>query len=170
MPGTEDEFDRLVREASPGLLRAAWLLVGEWPAAEDLVQTAFERTWPKWTKLADDDQRRAYLHRVLTNAFLRDRRRRWTGELPAAELPQSIDADGADALVLRTSVISAVRRLPPRQRAVVALRYLADLTEVQTAAALRCSVGTVKSYAARALATLRVDPTVTDLFAEETKP
>jgi RNA polymerase sigma-70 factor (sigma-E family) len=170
MPGTEDEFDRLVREASPGLLRAAWLLVGEWPAAEDLVQTAFERTWPKWTKLADDDQRRAYLHRVLTNAFLRDRRRRWTGELPAAELPQSIDADGADALVLRTSVVSAVRRLPPRQRAVVALRYLADLTEVQTAAALRCSVGTVKSYSARALATLRVDPTVTDLFAEETKP
>jgi hypothetical protein len=58
---------------------------------------------------------------------------------------------------------AAVRRLPPRQRAVIALRYLADLSESQTAAALGCSVGTVKGYTARALAALRVDPAVLDL-------
>jgi RNA polymerase sigma-70 factor (sigma-E family) len=167
---TEDEFDRLVRAASPALLRAAWLLVGEWAAAEDLVQSAFELTWPRWAKLADDDQRRAYLHRVLTNAFLRGRHRKWTGEIATADVPQPIDVDGADALVLRASVLAAVRQLPPRQRAVIALRYLADLTETQTAAALHCSVGTVKSYSGRALAALRADPAVVDLFAEETRP
>lgn len=170
VPVAEDEFDRLVREASPALLRAAWLLVGEWPAAEDLVQTAFERTWPRWKKLTDDDQRRAYLHRVLTNAFLRGRRRKWLGEIPVANLPQPTDPDGSEAVVLRTAVLAAVGRLPPRQRAVIALRYLADLTEAQTAAALHCSVGTVKGYSARALAALRTDSTVTNLFAEETRP
>jgi RNA polymerase sigma-70 factor (sigma-E family) len=168
--GSEDEFDRLVRVASPALLRAAWLLVGDWPAAEDLVQGAFERTWPRWSKLADDDQRRAYLHRVLTNLFLRGRRRRWIGELATGDLPQPPGVEEADALALRTSVLAAVRRLPPRQRAVIALRYLADLSESQTAAALGCSVGTVKGYAARALAALRVAPAVLDLLAEETRP
>lgn len=170
MGAAEEQFDGFVRQASPGLLRAAWLLVGEWPAAEDLVQTAFERTWPKWSALSDDSQRLAYLHRVLTNAFLRGRRRRWTGEKPTDALPQHVEPDSADELVLRADVVSAVRRLPPRQRAVIAWRYLADLTEAQTAHAMRCSVGTVKSYAARALVTLRTDPALADVFAEETMP
>lgn len=170
MPAAEEQFDGFVREASPGLLRAAWLLVGDWPAAEDLVQTAFERTWPKWSKLGDDDQRRAYLHRVLTNAFLRGRRRRWTGEIAAADVPERASADEVDAIEHRLSVLAAIRRLPPRQRAVIALRYLADLTEAQTAAAMRCSTGTVKGYTARALASLRVDPALIGLFSEESKP
>ena len=169
MSTPEDEFDRLVGEASPVLLRAAWLLVGDWSVAEDLVQTAFERTWPRWTKLADDDQRRAYLHRVLVNAFLRGRRRRWAGEIPMLELPDLSTVDEADATVLRAAVLAAVRRLSRQQRAVIGLRYLADLSEVQVAAALGCSVGTVKSYSARALMRLRADPSLTDLFAEEAK-
>jgi RNA polymerase sigma-70 factor (sigma-E family) len=167
---SEEQFDGFVRHASPGLLRAAWLLVGDWPAAEDLVQTAFERTWPKWSSLSDDSQRLAYLHRVLTNAFLRGRRRRWTGEVPTDDLPQLVERDSADELVQRAGVISAVRRLPSRQRAVIAWRYLADLTEAQTAAAVGCSVGTVKSYSSRALATLRTDPALADVFAEEATP
>lgn len=167
---SDEQFDGFVRGASPGLLRAAWLLVGEWPAAEDLVQTAFERTWPKWSKLTDDQQRLAYLHRVLTNAFLRGRRRKWSGEIAVGELPQLPAVDEMDVLVLRAGLLAAVRRLPPRQRAVIALRYLADLTEAQAAAAMRCSVGTVKSYSARALATLRADPALVDLFVEEATP
>lgn len=170
MTVSEEQFDRFARQASPGLLRAAWLLVGDWPAAEDLVQTAFERTWPKWAGLVDDDQRRAYLHRVLTNAFLRGRRRKWMGEIPTADAAHRVGVDESDAVLLRASVLAAVRRLPPRQRAVIGLRYLADLTEAQTAAAMRCSTSTVKSYSARALATLRADPAVAELFAEESKP
>lgn len=166
----EDEFDRLVRQTSPALLRAAWLLVGEWQAAEDLVQSAFERTWPRWSRLAGDDERRAYLHRVLVNTFLRARRRRWSGEIATAEVPQATGRDEAEALALRGSVLAAVRRLPPRQRAVIALRYLADFSEAQTAAALGCSLGTVKSHSARALAALRADPALVDVFAEESRP
>lgn len=170
MTSSEEWFDGFVREASPGLLRAAWLLVGDWPAAEDLVQTAFEKTWPRWGRLLDDKQRLDYLHRVLTNAFLRGQRRKWVGEIATGDLPHHAAVDETDALLLRTSVLAAVRGLPPRQRAVIALRYLADLTEAQTAAAMRCSTGTVKSYSARALAALRTDPAVAEMFAEESKP
>lgn len=165
----EEQFDGFVHSASPGLLRAAWLLAGNWPAAEDLVQTAFERTWPRWAKLADDQQRNAYLHRVLANAFLKGRRRKWVGELPVAQVPQLASWDESDAIAVRAGLLAAVRRLPARQRAVIALRYLADLTEPQTAAAMGCSVGTVKSYSSRALAALRADPAIADLFTEETK-
>ncbi|SRR5712691_406412 len=167
LTASEEGFDGFVRAVSPGLLRAAWLLVGDWPAAEDLVQTAFEKTWPRWSRLVDDRQRVAYLHRVLTNAFLRGQRRRWTGEIATGDLPHLAAADESDALVLRASVLAAVRGLPPRQRVVTALRYLADVTEAQTAAAMRCSTGTVKGYCARALAALRADPAVAGLFAEE---
>ena len=170
MTVSEERFDGFVRSASPGLLRAAWLLVGDWPAAEDLVQTAFEKTWPRWGRLPDDKQRLAYLHRVLTNAFLRGQRRKWMGELATGDLPHHAAVDETDTLLLRASVFAAVRRLPPRQRAVIALRYLADLTEAQAAAAMRCSAGTVKGYTARALAALRADPAVAGLFAEERKP
>ena len=159
-----------MRAASPGLLRAAWLLAGDWRAAEDLVQTAFEKTWPRWGRLSDDRHRLAYLHRVLTNVFLRGQRRKWIGEIASGDLPHRGAVDETDALVLRASVLAAVRGLPPRQRAVIALRYLADLTEAQTAAAMRCSTGTVKSYSARALATLRADPAIAELFAQESKP
>ena len=170
LTASDEQFDGFVRSASPGLLRAARLLVGDWPAAEDLVQTAFEKTWPRWDKLPDDQQRLAYLHRVLTNAFLRGQRRKWTGEIATGELPHPAAADETDTLLLRASVLASVRRLPPRQRAVIALRYLADLTEAQTAAAMRCSTGTVKGYSARALAALRADPAVADLFTQERRP
>jgi RNA polymerase sigma-70 factor (sigma-E family) len=170
LTASEERFDRFVREASPGLLRAAWLLVGDWPTAEDLVQTAFEKTWPRWDGLFDDKQRLAYLHRVLTNAFLRGQRRKWLGEVATGDLPHRAAVDETDTLVLRTSVLAAMRRLPRRQRAVIALRYLADLTEAQTATAMRCSTGTVKGYSARALAALRSDPAVAELFAEKSKP
>ena len=87
MTASEEAFDGFVRATSPRLLRAAWLLVGDWAAAEDLVQTAFEKTWPRWDSLVDDKQRLAYLHRVLTNAFLRGRRRKWMGEITTGDLP-----------------------------------------------------------------------------------
>lgn len=134
------------------------------------MQTAFERTWPRWSRLADDRQRLAYVHRVLVNGFLRGRRRRWVGEVPVGEVPQLSLADGFEQAELRAGVLAAVRRLPARQRAVIALRYLADLSEVQTAEAMRCSPGTVKSYSARAMAALRADPGLTELFSEEAAP
>lgn len=165
--GSEDDFDGFVRSHAPRLIRSAWLLVGEWPAAEDLVQIALERTWPRWAKLSDDGQRLAYLNRVITTSYLRGRSRKWTGEIPTGVLPQLATPDELGTAEVHAELIGAIRKLPPRQRAVIALRYLADLTEAQTAAAMHCSLGTVKRYTARALATLRADAHLADLFAEE---
>jgi RNA polymerase sigma-70 factor (sigma-E family) len=164
----DEEFDAFVQRVGPRLLRAAWLLAGDWPSAEDLVQTAFERTWPRWARLREDDQRAAYLHRVMTNAFLRSRR--WTGEIPTDELPEPAALDGMSGAPLRRALLGAVRSLPARQRAVIALRYLVDLTEVDTAAALGCSVGTVKSYTARAFAGLRSCDELADLLIGDARP
>lgn len=165
----DEEFDGFVRAASPALLRAAWLLTADWAAAEDLVQSAFERTWPKWPNLADDRQRLAYLYRVVTNGFLHGRRRRWIGEVPVGELPELAVADDTERADMRAALLASIRRLPLRQRTVIALRYLADLSEVRTAEAMRCSLGTVKSYSARGMAALRADPALADLFSEEAK-
>jgi DNA-directed RNA polymerase specialized sigma24 family protein len=71
----EDDFAVFVKAHSGRLLRAAWLLTGQWPSAEDLVQTALERTWPRWGKLATDERRLAHLRKVVTTSFLRDRKR-----------------------------------------------------------------------------------------------
>ncbi len=104
--GAEEDFDRFVRSSNARLLRTAWLLVGDWPAAEDLVQIALERLWPKWSRLPDDQQRLAYVHRILTTSFLRGRRRKWTGEIATADLPEPAAQDGTDALAVRDGVLS----------------------------------------------------------------
>jgi RNA polymerase sigma factor (sigma-70 family) len=89
-------------------------------------------------------------------------RRKWTGELPTAELPERVaGADPHAGLDDRDQLWRAMQRLPRRQRAVLVLRYFEDLSEIEVADALGCSVGTVKSQASRALAKLRLDATLT---------
>ena len=96
------------------------------------------------------------MRRVMLSTFLTWRRRRWRGELSVAAVPERADPRDAFAGVdLRPSVQAALRGLPPRQRAVIVLRFFDDLTEAQTADVLGCSVGTVKSQSAKALAKLR---------------
>lgn len=158
-------FDEFVATRQRGLLRAAWLLTGDWAAAEDLVQTAFVRAWPHWRRLDDERAAEAYVRRVMLNAYLSARRRRWRGETPTADLPEHA-APAADA-DLRGALVEAVRRLPRRQRAVVVLRFFDDLTEAQTASVLGCSVGTVKSQTSKALAGLRRDPRLAGLSLVE---
>jgi RNA polymerase sigma-70 factor (sigma-E family) len=166
--GLEDDFDAFVRVNGPSLLRTAWLLTGEWPAAEDLVQSALERAWPRWSKLAGEQYRCAYVRRMVTTTFLRAQRRRWRGELPwsapPVDGPSRSEPDGFARVDVRVGLLTAVQRLPPRQRAVVAWRFFADLTESQTAQVMGCGVGTVKSYTHRALTALRAQPEVAGLL------
>jgi RNA polymerase sigma-70 factor (sigma-E family) len=166
--GLEDEFDSFVRIHGPSLLRAGWLLTGDWGEAQDLVQIALERVWPRWADLTGEAHRTAYVHRVLTTSFLRSRRRRWRGELPSARLPEHAGPDDVDRLDTRLSLLTAVHLLPARQRAVLTWRFFADLTEAQTAQAMGCSIGTVKSYTSRALNTLRTQPGILDLLTNGT--
>ena len=164
----DTDFREFVAARQRALLRGAWLLTGDWASAEDLVQTALVRSWPHWRRLPDHDAAEAYVRRVMLNTFSSWWRRRWRGETPTAELPERPAADAFGDSDVRDALVGAVRLLPRRQRAVVVLRYFDDLTEAQAAEALGCSVGTVKSQTAKALATLRRDPRLAGLFLVET--
>lgn len=166
--GDAEGFDAFVRAQSRGLLRAGWLLTGDWTGAEDLVQASLAAVWQRWQEPDPLVTPVAYARRVMVTTFLRWRRRRWTREVPTAELPEHpAAADGAADADLRDALVRALQALPQRQRAVVVLRYFDDLTEAETAAALGCSVGSVKTHASRAMARLRTDPGLRDLLGEE---
>ncbi|HYY10719.1 MAG TPA: SigE family RNA polymerase sigma factor [Kineosporiaceae bacterium] len=151
-------FEEFVALRSPRLLRVCYLLTRDWASAEDLLQTSLAKSWFAWDRVADEPE--AYVRRVIANTYASWWRRRWRGEVPTEQLPDSVGA-GRDAMRdvdERDELWAALGRLPRRQRAVVVLRFFEDLTERQTADALGVSVGTIKSQTSRALATLRIDP------------
>lgn len=162
---SEEDFRQFVVGRQRALLRTAWLLTGDWGKAEDLVQTALVRSWPHWSRIAAAGSPEAYVRRVMLNKALDWRGRRWRGEISTEVLPEPRPMEGAD-LDVRRVLLQALRRLPPRQRAVVVLRYFDDLTEADTAQILGCSIGTVKSTASRALVSLRQQPGLTELQME----
>jgi RNA polymerase sigma-70 factor (sigma-E family) len=164
---TPASFHEFVELRSRSLLRTAWLLTGDWAAAEDLLQVALVASWRRWDSILRVDAREVYVHKVLARSYLRSRSRRWSGEIPTDALPEAEVDDKFLAVDVRSSIVQTVRQLPPRQRAVIALRYLADLSEAQTAQALGCSVGTIKSQTNKALARLRLDPALRDLMNGE---
>ena len=165
----EGDFSDYVAARSRALLRTAYLLTGDWHRAQDLVQTSLERCWPRWRRVRAGGDPDAYVRRAMLNTFRSDARRRWRGEVPTGEPPEHAQVGDAHAVVeLRHALLAAVLGLPPRQRSVLVLRFFDDLTEAQTAAALCCGVGTVKSSASRALAALRADPQLAGLTLEAT--
>ncbi|WP_083419059.1 MULTISPECIES: SigE family RNA polymerase sigma factor [unclassified Pseudofrankia] len=158
----ERAFEEFVAGSANRLLLSAVLLVGgDRAAGEDLLQGAFERTYRHWSRVAEG-QPEAYVRRALVNAAT-SRWRRLRARVTEVPLltehghggfgPQI--ADHAEALSARDGLTRALRTLPPRQRAIVVLRYLDDLPEAEVAALLGCSVGSVRSQASRGLARLR---------------
>ncbi|MFJ8431598.1 SigE family RNA polymerase sigma factor [Kitasatospora sp. NPDC094019] len=155
MSEARPDFEEFVAARSPRLLRMAWLLTGDPYLAEDLLQTALAKVWPRWEQVAID-RPEAYVRRVLVNSHVSWWRRRWQGELPHDRLPEPPTvADPFEEVVTSQVVAAAVRALPARQRAVVVLRFFEDLSVEDTAEALGCSTGTVKSQTHRALQSLR---------------
>ena len=164
-PSEPDGFRDFVAARSAALLRAGWLLTGDWASAEDLVQTALAAAWPRWASLTRQDAPELYVRKVMMNTFLRWRQRRWNDEIATGRLPDTRAEQDVFAQVdARQVLLAALDRLPARQRAVVVLRYFADQTEAQTAAAMGCSVGAVKAHAAKALARLRDAPGLAELM------
>lgn len=153
----EVEFDDFVAARSPALRRLAVLLLGDVHLAEDSLQTALLKAWRRWDRIGGLDHVEAYVRTMLLNTVRSEQRRRRPREVLGTVLPHRPVLDAADAYADRDEVWRSLRRLPPRQRAVIVLRFYEDLTEAQTAATLGCHVGTVKSYTARALASLRLD-------------
>jgi RNA polymerase sigma-70 factor (sigma-E family) len=154
--GGRDDFADFVNADATRLLRVAYLLTGDREAAEDLLQDTLERVYVAWPRV---DNPFAYARTALVRRSAnrwRDRLRRPEAPLAAAgDVAHDEGADAAERIAHRDQVTRALGRLGPRQRAVVVLRYLEDLSEAETAAVLGCSVGTVKSQTSRALVRLR---------------
>lgn len=153
-PPTDDEFTELVHACWAGLYRTAYLIIGDAAEAEDLVQTALAKTYANWSRVRTLEAAPGYARTTLINtAASWFRKKGWRNERPTAVLPDSPHSqDPTD----RPAVIDALGQLPPRQRAVVVLRYFEDLSVSQVAHALEISAGTVKSQTSEALAKLRV--------------
>jgi RNA polymerase sigma-70 factor (sigma-E family) len=146
------EFEEFVVARRDSLLRTAYLLTGDHHDAEDLVQSALVKVVPKWGRIKDRPE--AYVRQVLAReSASRWRGRRWR-EVSTDAVPEGVHHDSTD----RVGLLADLRRLSPRQRAVLVLRYFDDLTEADTAAALGISEGTVKSHARAGLASLRNQP------------
>lgn len=153
------EFAAFVAARWPALLRTAFLLTGDWASGEDLLQSTLEQCWPRWNRLKGNPE--PYVRKAMLRVFLTSRRRWWIGEVPTVQLPEVAVDDATGVVDERDRVWRALQRLPRRQRAVVVLRYFDDLAENETAEVLGISVGTVKSQTSKALASLRVDDTLT---------
>jgi RNA polymerase sigma-70 factor (sigma-E family) len=153
-------FRRFVLRQWTPLVRTAYLLTGDRGTAEDLVQSALEKAHRHWARIQRTDAPEVYVRRVMINTASSWRRRRRVREVPLLAFDADRDATtgGPDAYARfdnRQEVLAALRRLPPRTRAVLVLRYFEDLSEADTARVLGCSVGSVKSQASRGLARLR---------------
>jgi RNA polymerase sigma-70 factor (sigma-E family) len=166
-----DEFESFAATHADGLIRAAYLMVGDRGDAEDIAQECMLRLARKWPRVRTMDHPGAYARRVMVSLVLdggRQRSRRHT-ELAAdgSEPRVGVSDETTTTLdaVARTDLIRALHDLPARPRAVLVLRYFSDLPEAEVATILGCSVGTVKSSASRALSRLRqtLDETATEL-------
>lgn len=154
MAATDDEFAEFVRAALPGLMRYGHALAGNPHDAADLVQTVLEKVGARWSRISQSyDDPRAYVRKAMANAHI-SRWRRRRRETLLAEFPDVPAVPEHDRLE-NEPLWQALRGLPPRQRAVVVLRYYEGLSESEIAETLGVSGGTVKSQSSKALTTLR---------------
>jgi RNA polymerase sigma-70 factor (sigma-E family) len=149
------DFAQFYAATWPRLLRTTYAVAGDRQRAEDALQTAFAQAYASWGRVSRAQDPLAYVRKMAVNAALAQHRRAFTRRECGGEPPERAVPPADDAVLARDEVWLAVRALPPRQRAIVVLRYYEDLSERQIADVLRCRPGTVKSQAAAALASLR---------------
>ena len=161
-------FEDFVADHGQSLLRLAFLLTGDRHLAEDLAQTALADAYRHWRKVAAARVPEAYVRRMLVNAHLSWRRRRWTTERPAESTDTSAAlSDPAEAIAARDHARLLLNGLAPRARTVLVLRYYADLDDAGIAEAMGVSESSVRATASRALASLRGAAALADV--EETR-
>ena len=168
----DGQFEAFVTANLDGLTRAAYLIVWDEREAEDLVQECLFRVARRWERIGAIERPLAYARRVLVNLAIDDakHRSRRRAELDCAVREPGVQESELDRLDTRVELSVALAGLAPRQRAVLVLRYFLDLSEAHTADALGCSVGTVKSTSAKALARLRESLAPKDDLSEVCEP
>jgi RNA polymerase sigma-70 factor (sigma-E family) len=153
---TVPEYDDVYVALRPRLVRTAYAIAGDLGVAEDAVQTAFAKAYRSWRRISGLESPEAYLRRMVVNEVLNTRRRAAARrEVSRADPPERVAPGSPEDTLAQDEMWRAVSALPPRQRAVLVLRYYEDLSEQQIADALGCRPGTVKSQASAALDTLR---------------
>jgi RNA polymerase sigma-70 factor (sigma-E family) len=161
--GSDSDYLAYVNARVPALRRTAYALCGDSHEADDLVQETLTKLYARWSRAAKADNVDAYVHTMLARVFIDSRRRGWWkvrlvgSSAPDAETAMSGSPED------RTVVRGALDRLPPRQQAVLVLRYLCDQPIREVARLLGCTEGTVKSQTSHGLARLRdlLDATAT---------
>jgi RNA polymerase sigma-70 factor (sigma-E family) len=165
-------FADFVAARSGALHRAAYLMVGDAQLAQDLVQEALTKTYVAWPRLRDPGKAEAYTRKAITTTAIGWFRRMSWSERVVDALPEPAQAGREGDVEQRAWLWKALQELPVRQRAAIVLRYYEDLTEVQTAEAMGCAVGTVKSQVSAGLKKLRdrlggdAEPLTHDLIEE----
>lgn len=152
--GSDSEYLTYVHGRVQELRRTAFLLSGDRHQADDLVQETLTKLYAKWPRIQRVDNVDAYTHTMLVRAFLDDRRRGWWKVRLLNWMPEP-PPPGDDEPEDRAVVRAALAELPPRQQAVLVLRYLCDRPIKEVAELMRCSEGTVKSQSAHGLHRLR---------------
>jgi RNA polymerase sigma-70 factor (sigma-E family) len=154
--GNEGGYVRYVSARLPALHRAAYLLCGgDAHQADDVVQTTITKLFRHWRRACRSDNIDAYVHRMLVHALIDEKRHSWARVQLFATADDRAGAEPHAQVDERTSLVAALRQLPPRQRAVLVMRFLLDRPIEEVAEALNCSVGTVKSQSSRGLEALR---------------
>jgi RNA polymerase sigma-70 factor (sigma-E family) len=152
----EEQLREFLVARLEAMRRTAYLFCRDWHTADDLVSVTIDRLYRKWSLVAGAENLEAYVRGMLANAWLDERRRPWRRERPTGGAPQTGVHPGAESFVpIRAALFELLDSLPPRQRAVVVLRFYCDLSVADTAAALGLPEGTVKSQTSRGLAALR---------------
>lgn len=149
-------FAEYVAARSAALHRAAYLMVGDVGLAQDLVQEALIRTYVGWPRLRDPANAEAYTRKAITTIAIDwSRRKARSAERPSGRPPDTAAPGHADDVDQQTWLWQCLLQLPMRQRVAIVLRYYEDLTEAQTAEAMGCALGTVKSTVSAGMARLR---------------
>ena len=152
-------FEEFAATRLPALLNFAAVLAGDRATAEDLAQDVMIRVYSRWDRIGGLDQPEFYVRKMILNEFLSWRRRSWR-LIPASDAgagPGSAAPDHAQEYSERDALLGELGKLPRRQRAVLVLRYYEDRPDAEIAELLGCAPGTVRGYASRALAALRVE-------------
>lgn len=154
-PEEERDFRDLYVERAAVLRRTAFLLCGDWQQAEDLVQTAFAKSYAAWSRIRHVGAAEAYVRKVIAREFTNDGRRHWARQRPTHEISKLDRPEAIKPHEDRLVLLEALRGIPPRQRACLVLRFWEDYSVAETARTLGCRPGTVKSQTARGMETLR---------------
>lgn len=151
-------FEEFAAARLPALVRFAVVLTGDRGLAEDVVQEVLIRANGRWRQIECLDRPEAYVRKMIVNEYVSWRRRSWRLVLTGdnAKISGCVEPDPAAGYAERRAILAELARLPRRQRAVLVLRYYEGLSDQEIAEVLACGPGTVRGYASRALASLRV--------------